>query len=217
MPCANVESWYFFRRSLYPPRSLAPARLPFALQDRHHDEVRSGPVGQTVGLAQHAVAAQAQFQVRALGAGVVGKAVEREALGAHRHESLVKNEAQERRAQALAGAGDSDALEVEVGMRIAEAAQDGECLDRAGFPDAKPVGMGGRGQHRAMLLRLRPGDVKFEVRRAFDRHHGADIGERGRAQRKPGWVHDGWAALPTIEGRLVHCAWRRERLYPAVP
>ena len=101
-------------------------------------------------------------------------------------------------------------------MRIAEPAQDGEGLDRARFPDAKPVGVGGRGQHRAMLLLLRTGDVELVVRRAFDRHHGADVGERGRAQRKPEWVHDGQGGCRQVKGRLTHCALRRERLYRAV-
>jgi hypothetical protein len=141
-------------------------------------------------LAQHAVAGEAQFLIGPLSPGIVGEAVEIEALRAQRPESLVKNEAQKRRSQALARPGDGDALEVKVGVRIAEAAQDGEGLDRVRFPDAKPVGVGGRGQHRAMLLLLRMGDEALKVRRTFDRHHGCDVGERGRAQRKPDWVHD---------------------------
>ena len=89
-----------------------PPGLPFALQDRHHDEVASAAVGQTIGLAQHTVAGEAQLLIGPLSAGVVGEAVEIEALGAQRPESLVENEAQKRRAQALPGAGDGDALEV---------------------------------------------------------------------------------------------------------
>ena len=76
-------------------------------------------------------------------------------------------------------------------MRITGTTQDGEGLDRAGFRDAKPIGMGGRGQHRAMLILFRTGDVKLVVRRPLDRHDGADVGERGWAQRKAEWVHDG--------------------------
>ena len=71
---------------------------------------------------------------RRLRAGVVGEAVEIEALGAQWPERFVENEAQEGRPHPLSGAGDGDALEVEVGVRVAEAAQDGERLDRAFRP-----------------------------------------------------------------------------------
>ena len=60
------------------------------------------PSAQAVGLAQHAVAGEAQFLIRPLRAHVVGEAVEMEALGAHRPESLVEDEAKKRRAQTLA-------------------------------------------------------------------------------------------------------------------
>jgi hypothetical protein len=45
-----------------------------------------------------------------------------EALGAHGAKRLVEDEAQKRRANPLTRAGDRDALEVEVQVRIAEAA-----------------------------------------------------------------------------------------------
>ena len=114
-------------------------------------------------------------------AGVVGEAVEIEALGAHRPERFVEDEAQEGRAQPLSGAGDGDALEVEVGVDVAEAAQDGEGLDRASRADPEPVGVRGRIEHRPMLGLLGAADAKLELRRALDRHHRADVGGRGRA------------------------------------
>ena len=75
------------------------------------------PVAETVGLAQDAVAAHAELAVGGLRTGVVGEAVEIEALGAHSPERFVENEAQEGRAQPLSGARDGDALEVEVGVQ----------------------------------------------------------------------------------------------------
>ena len=92
-------------------------------------EVGARPVALAVSLPKHAVTGEAELRVSRLGPSVVGEAVEIQAFGAEGSEPLVKDEAEEGHPDPLSGPGDGDALEVEVAVSVAEAAQDREGLD----------------------------------------------------------------------------------------
>ena len=91
--------------------TLSPSKL-HAVRRASHSGLSSpittrsfrDPSGSAVGLAQHALAGEAELPVGALGAGVVGEAVEPEAMRFEGAEGLVEQEAQERDAEPAARA-----------------------------------------------------------------------------------------------------------------
>jgi hypothetical protein len=90
----------------------------------------------------------------------------------------------------LTGAGDGDALKIDVAVQVAEVAQDREGLHRAFLADPTSVGVERR-EHRAMLRLFGAADAMLKVHRALDRHDGGDIGERGRRSVSVGGSMDG--------------------------
>ncbi len=157
---------------------------PFRAEQRHQHEIGAAAVGQAVGLAQDAVAGEAELFVGALGARVARETVEAEAEGAERSEGLVDHPGQEGGPDAGSGRVDGDPFEIEVAVRVGDAGEDREGDRRAVGADRDPIGEARRREHRAMFRRFRAPDEGLESRGPFDAHDAREVFGPGRTNHE---------------------------------